>query len=357
MADVPSLDSVEVSKRDEAGIFGWKTTSRIEAISTPVGADGTVRISFPHTMAGKWPVLPYPFDTSVTIEATLWCIIPVDGKWIAVTCHWVRPGQTSKELDPSDWPSYDLGLPPGSARIAPGTLVGFFVSTPARLSYRGPVLERSGVVWTKLGSDVVLAREGDGVQTMTIQQAVQNERAKYGASPTADQCVAICNDAAYSCRDQPEKWGVSTKNDGDNGTRSDGKKCAKDIIQNGVTLEIFDVLVAAGDGGPATPSWQPKGVLNDPNRPYLAPIPPSGVTPPDPPDPPQPPSNVATAEQLAKHDAEIKAALQSLGASLPALVPVLTNTLRAMLAATTFEGEARIWGQTLRFTLKPKINS
>jgi hypothetical protein len=58
---------------------------------------------------------------------------------------------------------------------------------------------------------------------------------------------------------------------------------------------------------------------------------------------------------LAKHDAEIKAALQSLGAALPALVPVLTNALKAQLAAITFEGEARIWGQTVRFTLKPKV--
>jgi hypothetical protein len=192
---------------------------------------------------------------------------------------------------------------------------------------------------------------------MTIQEAVQIERAKYGPTPTADQCVAIVNDAAYACRTHPERWGISGKNDGSNGTRSDGRKCAVDIIQNGVTLEIYDVLVSAGDGGPATPAWQPKGVLNDPNRPYVSPIPPSGTPPPvDPPPVDPPPTGTgATAAQLAQHDADIKNALGQLGASLPALVPVLANTIRAVLAATTFEGEARIWGQTVRFKLTPKL--
>jgi hypothetical protein len=193
---------------------------------------------------------------------------------------------------------------------------------------------------------------------MTIMDAIRIERAKYGASPNEHQCVAICNDAAYACRMQPERWGISGKEDGNNGRRSDGRLCARDIIQNGVTLEIFDVLGAAADGGPATPTWQPKGVLNDPSRPYVAPIPPAGVV--DPPvDPPVvPPTGAgATAEQLATHDAEIKNAIAQLGAVLPSLVPMLTNTLRAALAATTFEGEAKIWGQTIRFTLRPKVSA
>jgi hypothetical protein len=192
---------------------------------------------------------------------------------------------------------------------------------------------------------------------MTIMEAVQIERAKYGPSPTGDECVAIVNDAAYACRTHPERWGVSGKDFGDNGRRSDGRLCARDILQNGVTLEIYDVLRAAGDGGPAEPVWQPKGVLNDPNRPYVSPIPPSGQppVPPDPPQPPNPPAGYATAEALAKHDVEIKNAIGQLGASLPALVPVLANTIRAVLAATTFEGEAKIWGQTIRFKLTPKL--
>lgn len=199
----------------------------------------------------------------------------------------------------------------------------------------------------------------------TIQQTVEQVRAKYtydpDKGPTEDQCAAICNEAAWIHRNDPEKWGVSVKTNGSFGTLSDGSKVAVDIIQNGITMEIFDCLVSAGFDpatgkyGPASPSWQPKGVLIDPARPWKAPINP-GTNPPDPPDPPDPPTtDCATKDQLAKHDAEIKAALQSLGASLPALVPVLTNTLKAMLAATVFEGEAKVLGMTVRFTLKPKV--
>lgn len=197
---------------------------------------------------------------------------------------------------------------------------------------------------------------------MTIQEAIQIERAKYKTNPTEDQCVAICNDAAYACRNQPERWGISGKSGGSHGVRSDGKLCAVDIIQNGVTLEIFDVLVAAGfdpatgTNGPATPSWQPKGVLNDPQRPYVAPIPPAGGPPPvdpppvDPPpvDPELPP--YATAAALEKHDKEIKAAL---GGMVTALKPVLQQAV----AGLSFVGEFRIFGQRVTFTLTPKVQA
>jgi hypothetical protein len=184
---------------------------------------------------------------------------------------------------------------------------------------------------------------------MTILEAVQVERAKYGASPTADECVAIVNDAAYACRAQPEKWGISGKDFGDNGRRSDGRLCARDIVQNGVTLEIYDVLRAAGDGGPAEPVWQPKGVLNDPNRPYVAAIPPKDTppVPPDPPDPPDPPTNYATAEQLAKHDADIKALISQTRLAAAATL-VRLKTLELV-------GTAKIMGMTVNFTLKPKV--
>lgn len=134
---------------------------------------------------------------------------------------------------------------------------------------------------------------------MTIQDTVARVRAKYTTDPTKgptnDECAAICNEVAWIHRNDPEQWGVSGKAFGTYGTRADGVRIAVDILQNGRTLEIVDCLYAAGGPdaqgryGPATPTWQPGGVLNDASRPWTAPIAPDGV-PPTPPDPPAPPS-------------------------------------------------------------------
>jgi hypothetical protein len=193
----------------------------------------------------------------------------------------------------------------------------------------------------------------------TIQETVAWVRSKYtydsSKGPTEDQCAAICNEAAWIHRNDSEKWGVSTKNSGSNGTLSDGSKVAVDIIQNGVTLEIFDCLVSAGwdpnenKYGPANPSWQPKGVLNDPSRPWKAPINPGTQPPPvDPPpvDPP-PTDSHATSAQLAKHDKEIKELLVSTRLAAAATLAKFKNL--------TLVGEAKILGMTVKFTLRPKV--
>jgi len=111
---------------------------------------------------------------------------------------------------------------------------------------------------------------------MTIQETLAQVRAKYGPTPTTDECGAICNETAFIHRNDPEKWGVNRKDGGNHAVRYDGMNIAADIIQNGVTGMAYDCLVAAGDGGPASPAWNAVGVITDPARPWVAPIVPEG---------------------------------------------------------------------------------
>jgi hypothetical protein len=117
----------------------------------------------------------------------------------------------------------------------------------------------------------------------TIQETLAQVRAKYGPTPTRDECGAICNETAFWHRNDPERWGVNQKTGGAFATRYDGQRIAADIIQSGATLIAYDCLIAAGDGGPATPAWQEVGVISDPARPWVAPITPQGDQPPPPP--------------------------------------------------------------------------
>lgn len=185
---------------------------------------------------------------------------------------------------------------------------------------------------------------------MTIDQTVAQVRQKYTFDPTVgptnDQCAAICNEAAWIHRNDPEQWGVSGKPLGNNGTLSDGSKIAIDIIQNGITLEIFDCLIAAGGPdpqtgryGPATAAWQPGGVLDSPLRPYKAPINP-GTTPPDPPDPPLPPTGCPCKIELAELRQEINTLTQS--------ITQLSNQLA--LESAELEALARV-GRTFKFRI------
>lgn len=118
---------------------------------------------------------------------------------------------------------------------------------------------------------------------MTIQETLAAVRARYGPSPTKDECGAICNETAWLHRNDPERWGVSGKTGGSFATLYDGTRIAADIIQNGVTKMAYDVLVAAGDGGPANPAWNAVGIITDPARPWLPPIQPQDAPPVEPP--------------------------------------------------------------------------
>lgn len=148
----------------------------------------------------------------------------------------------------------------------------------------------------------------------TIQETLARVRAKYGPSPTTDECGAIINETAYIHRNDPEQWGVNQKTAGNHAVRYDGQWIAADIIQNGVTKEAYDVLVAAGDGGSATPAWNYVGVITDPARPWVAPIPPQG----NPPDPPPATDCLCKTEiaALAVKIDELSAQVAALGVAL-----------------------------------------
>jgi len=153
------------------------------------------------------------------------------------------------------------------------------------------IMEAALAWWTQRQAQKAASRRNRPPRSpdvATIQETLAQVRAKYGPAPTRDECGAICNETAYWHRNDPEGWGVNQKTGGAYATRHDGQRIASDIIQSGATKEAYDCLVAAGDGGPATPAWNAVGQITDPARPWIAPIPPQG-NPPDPPDPPDPP--------------------------------------------------------------------
>jgi|OpeIllAssembly_1097287.scaffolds.fasta_scaffold00157_11 hypothetical protein len=142
---------------------------------------------------------------------------------------------------------------------------------------------------------------------MSIYDTLVQVRSKYGASPTTNECGEICNETAWIHRNDPEKWGVNTKNFGTHAILHDGSNVAADIIQNGVTLEAYDCLGSAGDGGSATPQWLAVGVITDSNRPWKSPVPPQDTNPPDPPDPPNNDDEILEAiDEVSLAIAELK---------------------------------------------------
>jgi hypothetical protein len=141
----------------------------------------------------------------------------------------------------------------------------------------------------------------------SLLTTVQAVRAKYGAAPSNDECAEIVNEVAWLHR--ADGWGVSSKPNGANGRQpTTGKPIARDIVHYRPTNEIFDCLVAAGDGGPASPAWQAVGVMTDPTRPWLAPAEPDDiVVDPDPdPDPEPDPVVALILAKLEKIDAKIQ---------------------------------------------------
>lgn len=164
---------------------------------------------------------------------------------------------------------------------------------------------------------------------MSIQDTVVRVRAQYGPTPTVDECGAIVNEVAWIHRADLERWGVSGKASGNHAVRSDGVAIATDILQSAVSMEIFDVLIASGPDengklGPATPTWQPKGILIHPDRPWIAPIAPT-TAPPQPPDPHDPPTSLACVFQPCTHT-EVMDALADIHERLVAIESKLATS-------------------------------
>jgi hypothetical protein len=123
---------------------------------------------------------------------------------------------------------------------------------------------------------------------------VTAERARYGATMTNDECVALLNAVAWKNRDGG--WGLGRKTSGNRGRRSDGVECTVDGLVHRGTMAFVDCLRDAG--GKSEPAWQV--APNPSNRPWVAPIDPDGrddVASPPPPPPPVDLSELWTAIQ------------------------------------------------------------
>lgn len=105
-----------------------------------------------------------------------------------------------------------------------------------------------------------------------LLNAVQDERKKYGATMTDNECAALCNAVAWKYRDVG--WGVSGKTAGTRGKLPNGTEIAVDILHHRPTNTIVDVIVAAGDH--STPAWNVLGPQNNlGDRPWVAPADPA----------------------------------------------------------------------------------
>lgn len=83
-------------------------------------------------------------------------------------------------------------------------------------------------------------------------------RAAYGATMSADECVALLNTVAWNNRS--DGFGLLAKSGGNHGFQPHtGTACSVDIIYHQPTLTIWDALGSAGHitGGPdiSTPQW------------------------------------------------------------------------------------------------------
>lgn len=179
---------------------------------------------------------------------------------------------------------------------------------------------------------------------MTILEAVQEARKAYGPSPTGDECGAIVNHAAWLLGGP---WGVSAKPGGTNAPQpKTGIRIARDVLHNRETNVIYDVLVAAGDGGEARPAVQELGQMTDPSRPWVAPVAPEGVQPQPPPGPQPPPCD----------HAEVISRLDALGDQLYELHVLVAKLAQGLAEAgkRSYRGEAKVLGMKTTFTLTPQ---
>jgi hypothetical protein len=120
---------------------------------------------------------------------------------------------------------------------------------------------------------------------MTPLEIVTQERAKFGASLTNDQCVLVCNRVAVRLRngeagDSYTSAGLLTKKATQNhGTGPDGQFYAVDIVMFQDDGAHYDILI--GSDAAAEPAWNFVGFL--PIAQWRPPFAESGTDPIDPP--------------------------------------------------------------------------
>ncbi len=120
-------------------ISSWPATATLKASLTRNS------VLLHHNKARVWG--PAREISGVPCIGNVWLLIPKDGKWLAVTWEWMRPGQTSKSKSNCNGEHikrYDHI--PKSWTPQKGVKYGLLVSGLARSATRN-VRERSNVAW------------------------------------------------------------------------------------------------------------------------------------------------------------------------------------------------------------------
>jgi hypothetical protein len=119
-----------------------------------------------------------------------------------------------------------------------------------------------------------------------LKPQVEAARAKYPHPLTADQPALILNEVAFeeNLRLGVAVWGLSVKPSGNHVTSPQGVWVAYDILHYRPSNRLFDCLTGDLEG---VVTWGESAYHNDPNRPWLAPVPVDEPT-----QPPQPPGTL-----------------------------------------------------------------
>jgi hypothetical protein len=173
-------------------------------------------------------------------------------------------------------------------------------------------------------------------------EIVAEERARFGATLTDEQCGLLTNAVAWRLAQTDPAWGVSAKPQGKASTLPNGQRIAHDILHYRTTNTLIDILQAAG--AESRPQWAEVPYHGDPvGRPWLPAVDPAtfaqapapGPTPPPVPIGPTRADVLARVDALAQrldllaHNATLTAeGVQRLEAALATGVPL---TLRAKL--------------------------
>ena len=144
-----------------------------------------------------------------------------------------------------------------------------------------------------------------------LLQTIREERTRFGATLSHDECARLCNAVAW--RHRAQGFGVSAKSGGTYGTLPNGVRIAHDILHHLPSNQLVDILTAAGEA--SIPAWQPVGPPQSADRVWVAPVDPATFGPA--PVAPQPP--VVGPSPVTGPDSAVLDAVQALAARLDLL--------------------------------------
>lgn len=139
-----ALDLNQVTFAKGANIASWPVTNTLRGVTLDRDRN---TLTVDHAKAGQWPILPFFDDPEATVEGNIWFFANIGGQWYGGAGEWLRPGQTTKQVDLAQLgPDQFYDTEPLKSWIPrSGELVGFAVSTPARAGQWGEA-ERSNVI-------------------------------------------------------------------------------------------------------------------------------------------------------------------------------------------------------------------